>query len=155
MQLTVIKEVKIGPYKFRNVPVYVFEDTYNITSYPFLGGLIGNDILRRFNVTLNYGMRHMHLIPNSHFRDPFDYSYSGIELYYYNGQILLGDVAVGSPAEAAGLKEGDIVVAINTNFSQSLQVYKAALQNAGERIKIIIERDGKLMQFNVKVKNIR
>src|SRR5205085_6818723 len=27
---TVIKEVKLGPYRFRNVPVYVFNDTFNV-----------------------------------------------------------------------------------------------------------------------------
>ena len=54
MQMTVVRELKIGPYRFKNVPVYIFDDTYNITSYPYLGGLIGNDLLRRFNVILNY-----------------------------------------------------------------------------------------------------
>ena len=49
MNLTVVKELKLGPYRFRNVPTYIFDDVYNVTSYPYLGGLIGNDILRRFN----------------------------------------------------------------------------------------------------------
>ncbi len=47
--MTVIKELKLGPYRFRNIPIYIFNDEYNVTSYPFLGGIIGNDILRRFN----------------------------------------------------------------------------------------------------------
>ena len=34
MQMTVIKEVRIGPYRFRSVPVFVFEDTYNIILIP-------------------------------------------------------------------------------------------------------------------------
>jgi hypothetical protein len=82
MAITVIKEVKLGPYRFRNVPVYIFDDIYNATSYPYLGGLIGNDLLRRFNVVMNYDKRDIHLLPNSHFNDPFDYSYTGLELYY-------------------------------------------------------------------------
>src|SRR5947208_3632262 len=57
MHMTVIREVKLGPYRFKNVPVYIFEDSFNITSYPYLGGLIGNDLLRRFNVILNYDHR--------------------------------------------------------------------------------------------------
>jgi len=154
MQMTVIKEVKLGPYRFRNVPIYVFEDTYNITSYPFLGGLIGNDILRRFNVILNYDRRDIYLIPNSHFGENFDYSYSGMELYFENGQIIIGDVAKGGPAEAVGLKEGDLVVAVNKNFNQNLQQYKAAIQNAGERIKVIVSRDGELIEYEFKVKSI-
>lgn len=154
MHMTVVKEVKLGPYKFRNVPVYVFDDAYNVTSYPYMGGLIGNDLLRRFNVVMNYQKRHFHLTPNSHFSDPFDYSYSGVELYYMDGEILLGDVAKGSPAEKAGLKEGDVVVAINRNFTQNLQLMKTALQNTNGTIRMIIRRDGELLDFDFKVKNI-
>lgn len=154
MHMTVVKEVKLGPYKFRNVPVYVFDDAYNVTSYPYMGGLIGNDLLRRFNVVMNYQKRHFYLTPNSHFNDPFDYSYSGVELYYMDGEILLGDVAKGSPAEKAGLKEGDVVVAINRNFTQNLQLMKTALQNTNGTIRMIVRRDGELLDFDFKVKNI-
>lgn len=154
MAMTVIKEVKLGPYKFRNVPVYVFDDTYNITSYPFLAGLLGNDILRRFNVILNYDRRDIYLLPNMHFNEPFDYSYTGIELYYIEGKIIIGDVAKGSPAEEAGIHEGDVLLAVNKNFSQNLQQYKAAIQTTGDRVLLIVQREGELIQFNLKVKSI-
>jgi len=154
INMTVIKELKLGPYRFRNVPIYVFDDDYNITSYPYLGGLIGNDLLRRFNIILNYERRDIHLLPNSHFKDPFDYAYSGIELYYIDGVILIGDIAKGSPAEAAGLKEGDIVVAINSNFNQNMNQMKTALQTFGKPLKMIIQRNGELLQKEFKVKNI-
>jgi hypothetical protein len=154
MHLTVVKELKIGPYRFRNVPTYIFDDVYNVTSYPYLGGLIGNDILRRFNTIINYEKRDIYLVPNSHYRDPFDYSYCGIELYFVNGQVEIGDVAKGSPAELAGLQEGDIVVAIINIFSGNLNQYKVALQSASERIKIIVRRREELKQFEFRVKNI-
>ncbi|WP_132051591.1 aspartyl protease family protein [Pseudocnuella soli] len=154
MQLTVIREVKLGPYRFRNVPVYVFEDEFNITSYPYMGGLIGNDLLRRFNIILNYDKRDFYLEPNKHFTDAFDYTYTGIELYYDRGVVLLGDVAKDSPAEAAGLKEGDVVIAINKNFVQSLQSFKAELQRNRERIKIIVLRNGVLQEFDFKMQSI-
>ena len=154
INMTVIKELKLGPYRFRNVPVYVFDDNYNITSYPYLGGLIGNDLLRRFNIILNYERRDIHLLPNTHFNEPFDYAYSGIELYYIDGLIMIGDVAKGSPAEAAGLKEGDIVIAINSNFTQNMNQMKKALQTFGKPLKMIVQRDGELIQKEFKVKNI-
>ncbi len=37
MHLTVVKELKLGPYRFRNVPTYIFDDVFNVTSYPYLG----------------------------------------------------------------------------------------------------------------------
>lgn len=154
MKMTVIKEIKLGPYKFHNVPIYVFDDEYNITSYPYLSGIIGNDLLRRFNAIINYGQRQFYLTPNSHFNEPFDYSYSGIELYYINGQIIVGDVAKDSPAEKAGIREGDIVVAVNKNFSQNLSAYKAAIQSGGERLTLFVQRKGQLLKYNFKVKSI-
>ena len=154
MHMTVVKELKFGPYRFRNVPTYVFDDVYNVTSYPYLGGLIGNDIFRRFNSIINYEKRDIYLVPNSHYRDQFDYSYSGIELYYINDHIEVGDVAIGSPAEEAGLMEGDIVMAINGNFTQILNSYKVALQVAGQKVKMIVRRNGELMQIDLKVKSI-
>lgn len=54
MELTVIKEVKLGPYRFRKVPVFIFDDVNNVANYPYMMGILGNDILRRFNVILNY-----------------------------------------------------------------------------------------------------
>ncbi len=154
MHVTVIKEFKMGPYRFRNVPTYIFDDVYNVTAYPQLGGIIGNDLLRRFNCILNYDKREIHITPNSHFADQFDYSYGGLELYYIDGLIVIGDVAEKSPAEKVGLKEGDVVISIGSNFTQNLTQYKLALQNTGEKIKIIVNRNGTLMEFNFKVLNI-
>ena len=154
MKMTVVKEFRLGPYKFKNVPTYVFDDVYNVTSYPYLGGLIGNDLLRRFNIILNYARRDIHLLPNSHYNEQFDYSYSGIELYFENGQIIIGDVAKGSPAEETGLKEGDVVISIDKNFNLNLQQYKMALQNTGERLKLIIQRGEELIEFTLKIKSI-
>ena len=106
-------------------------------------------------MTLNYDKSEIFLQPNTHFAEPFDYSYSGIELYLIDGMILVGDVAKGSPAEAAGVLEDDEVIAVNHNFSLNLNAYKIALQVPNERIKIIIRRDGKLKEIEFKVKSIR
>lgn len=154
MNMTVIKEVRLGPYRFRNVPVFIFNDTFNLTSYPYLSGIIGNDLLRRFNMILNYAKREFYFLPNSHYIEGFDYAYSGLELYMVDGKIVLGDVAIKSPAALAGLKEGDEVIGINNAINQSLQVLKQALQGQGDKIRIIIRRDGELMEFSFKVKSI-
>jgi len=46
------------------------------------------------------------------------------------------------------------VIGINNVLGQHLQQFKAALQVAGEKIKMIISRDGQLMEFSFKVKSI-
>lgn len=154
MELTIMKEARIGPYRFRNVPVFIFEDEYNVTSYPQMGGLLGNDIMRRFNVILNYPKGDIYISPNNHFADLFDYSYSGLELYLINGKIVVGDVANGSPAHLAGLQEGDEVLAVNKNFNQNLNQYKIALQTPNEKVKLIIRRQETILEIEFKVKSI-
>jgi hypothetical protein len=154
MMLTTIKELKIGPYRFRKVPTYIFDDEYNVTSYPNLAGLLGNDIMRRFNVILNYDHRDIYLLPNSHFRDQFDYSYTGLGIYWENGEVRVGDVMKDSPAEKAGIQPDDVIIAINNNFSNNIQSYKNLLQNTGEKLKVILKRRGELIETSLRVKSI-
>ncbi len=68
------------------------------------GGLLGNDLLRRFNLIINYEKRDIHMIPNSHFRDEFDYSYTGIGMYFIDGVIKIIDVMKGSPGRKSRIK---------------------------------------------------
>jgi Aspartyl protease/PDZ domain len=155
MRLTVMDEVKLGPFRFHKVPVYLFDDLYNITSYPNLCGVIGNDLLRRFNVILNYDRRVLCLTPNSHYHDQFDYSYTGMSIYKEGSVIRVGDVMDGSPADKAGIRVDDVLLAINNSFNGNMQLYKNLLQNTGDKLKIIISRDGQLMTFNLLVRSIR
>ena len=154
MMQTTVKEFRIGPYRFRNVPAFIFDDEYNITSYPSLGGLIGNDLLRRFNIILNYGRREIYLMPNAHYREPFDYSYTGLSIYWIDGEIRVADVMKDSPAEKAGFKTGDVIFSVGNDFSKDIQAYKNLLQNVGEKVKVIIRRDGDLIELTLKVRSI-
>lgn len=154
MSLTVVKEIKVGPYKFHNVPVYTFDDEFNITSYPVLGGLLGNDIMRRFNVILNYPEQQIYIRPNKHYTDSFDYSYSGLGMYLMDGAITVTEVMKKSPAEDAGFIPGDLVLGIDNNISGNIQTYKTLLQNAGAKIKVLISRKGELMVITLKVRSI-
>jgi C-terminal processing protease CtpA/Prc len=136
------------------VPAYIFDDEYNVTSYPYLGGLIGNDLLRRFNVILNYDKRDVYIIPNSHYRDQFDYSYTGLNFYIVDNSIVITEVMRHSPAEEAGFKPDDVIMAVNGNFSRNIQVYKSMLQNVGEKVKILVLRKGEPVLVNLRVKSI-
>ncbi|HWK58824.1 MAG TPA: aspartyl protease family protein [Parapedobacter sp.] len=154
MEMTLVKDFRLGPYRFRNVPTMIFEDEFNVTSYPYLGGLIGNQILKRFNLIINYQRREIHLKPNSLYREPFEYSYSGMELYYVDGNIVVGSIIKASPAAIAGIEKGDIVIAVDNNANQNFTQYKKALTSAKKRVRLIIRRDEKLMEIEVKLMSL-
>jgi hypothetical protein len=154
MELTTVRNFRLGPYRFKKVPAYVFEDEFNVTSYPYLGGLMGNDLLRRFNVIINYDKRDVYITPNSHYRDFFDYSYTGLNFYVVNNEIVVTDVMKNSPAEKAGFLPDDVIMAVNNNFSKNIQTYKTALQNTGEKIRILVYRNGQPLMITLRVKSI-
>jgi hypothetical protein len=149
MRLTVVKRLQIGPYVFRNVPSNLYDDTENVTSYPYTAGLLGNDILRRFNVTLNYPSKEIYLKPNTYFKDPFDYAYTGVTLYNYDNKIIADDIVTGSPADKAGLKNGDEIICISKDCTGKIQAYEILLQKANESVKIIINRNGKVLFLSI------
>ena len=154
MNLTVLKEVKIGPYKFRRVPTYIFEDEFNVTSYPVLGGLIGNDLLRRFNITLNYPVEQIFIKPNTHYEDSFDYSYTGLGIYLVEGAVTVLDIMKGSPAEKAGFEPDDIIFGVDNNLSNNIQTYKLLLQNIKTTMKVYVLRKGKPLTLKLYVRSI-
>jgi hypothetical protein len=151
MQITIVKEVKLGPFRFRRVPVHIFEDEFNAISYPYLGGLIGNDLLKRFNQVINYQKKEIHLIPNTHYDDPFDYSYTGLSFYDIDGKIVVDDVVKNSPAQKAGLMAGDLIISVNNDFSSNIQVYKTMMQTPGKAITVLLMRDSipRIIDFKV------
>lgn len=155
MQLTTLKHFAIGPFRFRQVPTYVFDDSYDVTSYPELGGLIGNDLLRRFNLIVNYGRSEIYLMRNSAYWQPFDYGYSGVTIALIDDQIVVTDVMKDSPAEAAGFHEGDVVLAVNDNMQKNVQVYQTLLRTIGPRVRVVVQREkGDVAELSLKVKSI-
>ena len=154
MKQGVIKQIQLGPYKFKNVPTYIFDDAYNVTQYPALGGLIGNDLLRRFNLIINYERKDIYMIPNSHYKEQFDYSYTGLGMYVVDGEIQVVDIMPESPAEQAGFKPGDVIMGVANNFSNNIQTYKNLMQTPGEKLKILVLRKDGPYQLTLKVKNI-
>jgi len=154
MRLTVMREVKLGPYRFKQVPTYLYQDDFNVTSYPFAGGLIGNELLRRFNFVLNYGQREIHLVPNSHFNEPFDYSYTGLGIYYVDGKIIVEDVIENSPASRSGFLVGDEIFAVDNNITHNIQTYKNILQTPNVRIRVIVKRNNEMKLLLLKTESI-
>jgi len=154
MKQGVIRQLQVGPYRFKNVPTYIFDDEYNVTQYPSLAGLIGNDLLRRFNLIINYDRRDIYMLPNSHYKEPFDYSYTGLGMYVIDGEIEVVDVMPESPAEQAGFKSGDIIMAVANNFSKNIQTYKNLMQTPGERLRVLVLRKDGPVVLTLKVKNI-
>ena len=154
MLLTTISHVSIGPYTIKNVPAYIFEDSYNVSNYPLTGGIIGNELMRRFNVVINYPAGEIHLAANTHFNTSFNYSYVGCTIFDANGKTMIKDIIDGSPAHAAGLRNDDIIYGINNNFRNDIEEYKSLFSKAGSKLKVFLLRGNQIQSTVVEVKSI-
>lgn len=154
-QLTTLRNFSLGPFRFHQIPTLIFDDAYDVTSYPQLGGLIGNDLLRRFNLIINYPRSEIYIVPNSSYRQPFDYSYSGVFIALIDGKVVITDVMEDSPGDKSGLKEGDIILAINGDATQSIQTYQNLLRTIGPKVKVkVLRSTGQMALCSFRVSSI-
>lgn len=155
MLLGLMREMRIGSYKFKKIPVHVFSDDYNVTAYPQMAGILGNDLMRRFNLIINYPEMSIHIKPNKHFSEPFDYSYTGLAFYLVNGEIKVEDIMKGSPAEKAGFLPGDIIFSVDKTISKDIKTYRNLFQNSLGKIPVMVIRNGSPVILTLDVKDIR
>jgi hypothetical protein len=110
-----VESVEIGGVKLSNPVADFSTDTKGVTATSNYDGTIGGDILRRFTVTLDYSRGQMMLEPNGDWSKPFDRNTSGLTLATDEGfkKVLVVHVVKRSPADVAGLHEGDSIGAVD------------------------------------------
>jgi hypothetical protein len=119
-------------------------------------GLIGDQILRRFKVTVDYSRHQMILEPTPHFAEPYEIDMSGMALVADGDGLLIDDVDESSSAAEAGVRGGDILVAINggatTEFT--LDQIRAMFMQDGKQYWLRLKRDGRVLEIQLRLKRI-
>ncbi len=105
--------LQIGPYAISNSVASFTTQSQGAFADPFNPANIGGAIWRRFVLTFDYPHRQLLLAKNAEFDTPFGYDHSGLFLIDANGAYTVLSVLTNSPAAAAGLAKGDVIVGIN------------------------------------------
>jgi len=109
-----IPGLRLGPFAIDAV-VASFPDEESMGPARQLGqnGMLGNEVLQRFAVVFDYGESRMFLKPNEQHDRSFEYNTAGLVMRGGRHACWVEDVIVGSPAEKAGIRAGDRIVAID------------------------------------------
>ncbi|WP_231425607.1 aspartyl protease family protein [Pedobacter sp. Leaf250] len=108
----------LGGYVFKEV-VSGFPDFKSISKkidLTFRNGNLGAEMLRKFDVQLNYQEKFMYLKPNSLAKIPFQHDMVGMVIYLDQAEykrVIIGEIDEGSPAEKAGLCPYDEIIGVN------------------------------------------
>lgn len=76
-------------------------------------GILGNGVLSRFVVHLDYGSTRVILEPSSIFLEGLPEGLTGMGLETLGGRMLIGNVIAGSAADEAGVRRGDVLLEVD------------------------------------------
>lgn len=158
-----VSNIELGPFSQSNVVTYFQTlDTAGVNLEYLNGrnGLIGNAMLSRFSVILDYSNSTMWLKPAKHFEKEFLYDRSGLNLIASGSSLnafTVQSVIANSPATDAGIQKGDRLIRVGlapaSLFSLS-DLQRILQKRPGKKIKIVIRREGKRYTKVLKLRDL-
>ncbi|MBD2754792.1 aspartyl protease family protein [Spirosoma validum] len=159
-----IQKIRFGRYELDNI-LASFPDSMaygmKLVNMPERQGNVGCEILRRFNVTFNYPDQYIVMKPIKRLmRESFEHDMSGMELRARGSgfrNYYVDKIVEGSPADMAGLVEGDEVLFVNNNSANDLtisDIYKLLQKGEGKEISLLVRRKGQIVLATFALKRL-
>ncbi|OPL20092.1 MAG: hypothetical protein AVO35_01155 [Candidatus Aegiribacteria sp. MLS_C] len=105
-----VSTVTLGDYKVPGGLCSSFDGGEILSGFD---GILGSGVLSRFAVTMDYDSGLLILQPSSLFETGMPETLTGMGLEIREGMLRVRSVVTGSPAERAGLREGDMLVSVD------------------------------------------
>lgn len=158
-----VPSLSLPPYEFSSVVTSYQElylDQIDSTRLDQRNGILGNEILRRFTVVLDYIREGVYLEPNKDYDDEFKADRSGLLIIASGPALhnyLIYSVLDDTPAREAGLKPGDEILRMNWVPSVFLSlggIIRRLQKPAGKRIRMTVRRDGKRVKTSFLLRDL-
>ena len=139
-----VDALRVGRYSFNRPVTQLFGDSAGVFSGNLWDANIGGEVLRRFRVFFDYGRRQMILEPGRELTRPFEGDMSGLRIRAQRrlDSLIVAHVMPGTPADEAGIRSGDVVVAVDGKpvTSSTLRELRPRLRRLGESVSLSILR---------------
>lgn len=152
----------LGSFQFEDLVVsYPDEDDVAIAmKLSDRSGSLGSEILRRFNVVIDYHNKEIILSKNKTYKSRFVYNMSGIDvatpipgINYYK----VSQVRKDSPAHKAGIKRGDDIISVNGTTVDLLtlgDLVKLFHGKPNRKLRLRVLRNGQSIKFEIELKEL-
>ncbi|MDZ7881016.1 MAG: aspartyl protease family protein [Saprospiraceae bacterium] len=157
-----IRDIEIGGHRLV-APVCNFHQLSQLSDSSFINhrnGLIGSEILTRFNMIIDFTKEKMYVQANRYFKNTFTYDRSGLSLITSGAnlkQFLVQDILENSPASNVDIRIGDEIVKINWLPARlhTLSTMNDKLQGKiGKTIRLTLLRHGQKIHVKFKLKEL-
>jgi hypothetical protein len=154
-----IDGIKFGSLLIDHPLVALSTDTDGPFAMEDIGVNLGGNVLSRFKVIVDYSRNRVILEPNARFHDPFPSDASGLVLEADGPQfrrVLVRGIVQGSAADKAGLKEGDVITAIDGESTDKYALWEIQdlLKVSGQTKKLTVQRQRKTMVVTLELHSL-
>jgi predicted aspartyl protease len=151
-----LQSVEFAGHKFQHLPVALSSYSKGVLSLPDIDGIIGNRLLMRFKVIFDYQHGLIHLEPNDRLEDSYEVNTSGFNINFLRGKPFIKNLIDQSPADKAGLRNGDEIISINGKLVKVMVAddIRRSFVKEGEKIEIVIQRNRKLKYTEFTLKSL-
>jgi hypothetical protein len=150
------RSVRLGSFTLHGPIVQFSQATKGDSASAKYDGVLGGQIFSRFKMIVDLSRHRMILEPNSRLNAQFTEDISGLELIGEGEDFktyLISDVEAGSPAAAAGIREEDVLVAIDGRSAGefTLDEIRRMFMQDGRQYLLTIKRGSDTIQLKLKL----
>ena len=140
------KELRIGRLVLRDLVIRLSTQTKGLTTSSEMAGLIGPDVLSQFDLTVDYSHNRLIFQKNKHYGRRDSYDRAGMWMGQDGNNFTVVDVISGGPADEAGIKQGETILAIDGVSVDKLVLPevrdKIRRETVGKKMTLLLESNG-------------
>lgn len=145
---------EIMGHKFQGFQVRMATDAGGVSGRSSVDGIVGLEILKRFNLIFDYRQEIIYMQPNSLYNTFFLENFSGLKVKKQNGRLQVEAVADNSPALDQGMKTGDEILSVDGQMNLSRMAFLEYVQPMRKDVKLEVLREGKIIFVSLKPRKI-
>lgn len=150
-----IKSLTLGDYTFTDLPIDLSYDTSGVSSYKGYLGILGSEIIDRFNYILDYKNKKLYLKPNQLYKKPFEFPLTGFSITEKEGMVVVSKVSPEGPAYQKGIRQGDVLISVNGATSSDLKSYENQLKKEGEKVQLQLKnKEGEVKNYELELNRL-
>ncbi|MDH7445239.1 aspartyl protease family protein [Aquimarina sp. 2201CG14-23] len=150
-----IEKLRFNGFEFDDLPVDISEGKEGVSGSNKYAGILGAQIINRFDMVLDYKNKLLFVKPNSKFDTAFDFPMSGLGIEKVDDKILVSYVLKDSQAYQKGIREGDELINVDNYDGNELNIWRKYLKEEQKEVKIKVkDTSGKVNQVVILLKRL-